>query len=323
MRFNEPERVPILPLVGLFASPVANVPINEMLTDANNQTRALLHVLRKHSYDGVFNVMDLTAEAEALGAKIEFPKNKFPYVSKHPISDASAVFDTRPLKISGTRLEVFVDTTRMLSSEVGNTHLVSSYVIGPFTLAGHLLGVHHLLELLMQDADLTRDIVNHCVEILSYYVDSLIDAGAHNIVILEPTASNSIISPRHFRDIVFPSIKKQIDQIHSSNSKATLHICGKTQRIIGDMCNTGADALSIDSHVNLQEAKEVAYGKSVLIGNVDTSLLLEGNRDEVAKAAKSCIEAAAAGGGFILSSGCDFPIETPEDNLIALISAAK
>ncbi|MGM0686303.1 MAG: uroporphyrinogen decarboxylase family protein, partial [Promethearchaeati archaeon] len=164
--------------------------------------------------------------------------------------------------------------------------------------------------------------IHDCTRLLQPYITDLIDAGAHNIVILEPTASNNVISPQYFEEYCSPYVRDMIESIQSAGAIATLHICGDTNRIIGNMCDTGANALSIDSAVNLVQAKRVARNKSTLIGNVDTTLLLRGTHQEVLNAANECLEAASKGGGFILSSGCDFPIETPPANLEALVQAA-
>jgi uroporphyrinogen decarboxylase len=88
------------------------------------------------------------------------------------------------------------------------------------------------------------------------------------------------------------------------------------------MCNTKADALSIDSAVDLKEAKEVVRGRATLIGNVDTTLILTASKENVHEAAEDCLKKAGREGGFILSTGCDMPLETPNYNVHALVNAA-
>ncbi|MBF8249344.1 MAG: cobalamin B12-binding protein [Bacteroidetes bacterium] len=51
--------------------------------------------------------------------------------------------------------------------------------------------------------------------------------------------------------------------------------------------------------------------------------MLKGSPREVEEEAKACIDAAASGGGFILSTGDQCGRDTPDDNLFALIEAAK
>lgn len=316
---HEPERVPILPLVGLFASRIANVPISEMLHNSAKQSQALLEAREKFGYDGVFNVMDLTLEAEALGAEVVFEKGAFPYVKKHPLGSFDDLNALELPPISSTRLQVFVESSKELSVEIGDTHLVSSYIIGPFTLAGHLFGIEKLLTATFENPDEVDEAIENCARILTPYLRELLDTGSHNIVILEPSASNSIISPAYFERFSAPHIERMNGIIHSEDAYATLHICGDTNRMMRAMTDTNADALSIDSAVDLQAAKKIVEKKSTLIGSVDTTLLLKGSIEQVRKAALTCIKDAAKGGGYILSSGCDFAIETPTDNLSSLV----
>ena len=322
MRHEEPPRTPVIPIVGLYSSACSGIPVNDLLRDGNLQAKSQLVALQRFKYDGVFTCMDLTAEAEALGASITFQEADFPYVSGHPAESPGAVFDLEMLSIKDARLLAFVDATKQLVNRVGRSHLVSTYIIGPFTLAGHLIGVESLLEHAIEDPELTMKVVNYCQDLLEPLVEAYIKAGAHNVVILEPTASSSIISPTFFEKYSEPDLSKMVSRIHKGGTKATIHICGNTLPILNAMCDTKADALSIDSAVDLKEAKEIARGRATLIGNVDTTLILTAYKEDVQKAAVDCLKKAAQEGGFILSTGCDVPLETPEQNLQELVNAA-
>ena len=322
MRNEEPLRTPVIPLVGLYSSACSGYSISDLLRDGNLQAKSQLAALQCFKYDGVFTCMDLTVEAEALGASITFPQADFPYVSDHPAESPGVVFDLQMLSIKEARLAAFVDATKQLVNRVGQSHLVSTYIIGPFTLAGHLIGVESLLEHAIEDPELTMKVINYCQDMLEPLVEAYIAAGAHNVVILEPTASSSIISPKFFEKYSEPDLSKMVSRIHKGGIKATIHICGNTLPILRAMCNTKADALSIDSAVDLKEAKEVAKGRATLIGNVDTTLILTASKEDVQKAAEDCLKKAAQEGGFILSTGCDVPLETPEQNLQELVYAA-
>ncbi|MHA1483736.1 MAG: uroporphyrinogen decarboxylase family protein, partial [Candidatus Thorarchaeota archaeon] len=321
MRHEAPQRTPVIPLVGLYSSACSGYPINDLLKDGNLQAKSQLAALQCFKYDGVFTCMDLTVEAEALGASITFPQADFPYVSGHPAESPGAVFDLEMLSIHDARLLIFVDSAKQLVDRVGWSHLVSTYIIGPFTLAGHLIGVESLLEHAIEDPELTMKVVNYCQDVLEPLVEAYITAGAHNVVILEPTASSSIISPKFFEKYSAPDLSRMVSRIHKGGIKATIHICGNTLPILHTMCDTKADALSIDSAVDLKKAKEVTKGRATLIGNVDTTLILTASKENVRKASRDCLEKAAQEGGFILSTGCDVPLETPEQNIHELVNA--
>ncbi|UCH05475.1 MAG: uroporphyrinogen decarboxylase family protein [Candidatus Thorarchaeota archaeon] len=320
---KETERVPVVPLVGLSSSTVSGFPVETLVRDSDKQAKSQLLAHNKFGYDGVFTCMDLTVEAQALGAEVVFDNQAFPYVKSHPVEDFERVEDLALPPVEETRISTFVDAARKLAEKLRETHLVSSYVIGPFTLAGHLLEAERLLEVSIEEQDLATEIVGHCERILHPVLDAYAEAGVHNIVILEPTASTSIISPRFFEKLSQPFMKNMIARVHTRGCRATVHICGRTQRIIDQMCQTGADALSLDSAVDVEAAIDIADGRTVIIGNVDTSLLLTGSTQDVKSAAEECLRASSGRAGFILSSGCDLPIETPHENVQVLVHTAK
>jgi uroporphyrinogen decarboxylase len=61
-----------------------------------------------------------------------------------------------------------------------------------------------------------------------------------------------------------------------------------------------------------------------LMGNLHTTdVMLRGTPDDVARAACAAIDAAGAGGGFILSTGDQCGRDTPDENLLKLVEVAQ
>jgi uroporphyrinogen decarboxylase len=321
VQFKESDRIPVIPIVGLYSLNVSGLPSAELLHDAEKQAMSQLASQSRFGYDGVFNVMDLSVEAQTLGAEVEFPANSFPYLKSHPLGDPERFEGIPPLDVKSTRLSVFTDAIKRMAEKTKREVYISSYVIGPFTLAGHLLGIDELMELTVEDDETTASLVAHCAKIVEPYIEAQVEAGTDNVVILEPSASSSLISPRFFEMFSFQSVKSIVSLIHKLGAGATLHICGKTSRILEMMCETGADVLSIDSLVNISEARELIQDRVCLMGNVDTTLMINGTSVEVKSAAEACIGMAGPSGGFILSTSCDTPIEVPEANMQSLVDS--
>ena len=80
------------------------------------------------------------------------------------------------------------------------------------------------------------------------------------------------------------------------------------------MAHSGADIIDVDWMVPLAEARELVGPNITLCGNFDPAgVLLQANPEDVAKAARQCIE--AGGDKFILMPGCEVPPATPEENI--------
>jgi len=57
--------------------------------------------------------------------------------------------------------------------------------------------------------------------------------------------------------------------------------------------------------------------------NMTTEVMLRGTADDVERAAKKCVDDAAAGGGFILSTGDQCGRDTPVENIWKLVEVCK
>jgi uroporphyrinogen decarboxylase len=90
------------------------------------------------------------------------------------------------------------------------------------------------------------------------------------------------------------------------------------------MCGCKPDNISIDENIPLDYVKDIALRHNISFGgNLQlTVVLLMGTPEDAAFNALDCIE---LGGnrGFILSPGCDLPMATPPENLIAVAKLVK
>ena len=143
------------------------------------------------------------------------------------------------------------------------------------------------------------------------------------------TSSMSIISPDLYRrfNLEFMSRATAICREHGVLSY--LHMCGKSREAL-DMLATETDLDLIEplerppgGNVNLAEVKQKFGSRFCLGGNVNTfETLARGSPSDVEAEVRTCIEAAAEGGGFILVSGDQPGSDTPDENLRAMVSAA-
>ena len=132
--------------------------------------------------------------------------------------------------------------------------------------------------------------------------------------------------PDMFAEFSRPYIKEVIKDVnaHDSSAPTFVHICGRTLDILEQMPDTGADCLSFDHAVNPAKAKEVAGKKIAIMGNVDpVEIMMMGNPEIITKACYDVIDAAGQDSGFILAPGCETPITTSDENILAMCNAAR
>jgi [methyl-Co(III) methanol-specific corrinoid protein]:coenzyme M methyltransferase len=103
------------------------------------------------------------------------------------------------------------------------------------------------------------------------------------------------------------------------DTQKILHICSDATSILKEMVETGANALSVDSPVDIANAKKKVGKRTAIIGNVNTTRVLgTGTVEKVKKEVKEAL----VKGVDVLSPGCGFSPRTPLVNMKAIKEAA-
>ena len=309
----------VIPLLGAPGTILSKTTLKENLTNSEVQYKTLSMLIDKFNPDGIFPMMDLTVEIEALGSETNFPENANPSVAKPLITNRE---DLKILKgnwqgISG-RMKVFIEVMEKIAKKY--SIIKGGYVIGPFTMAGELMGANDIAMQAMLNPELVSELVNFSLEVISEYANALFNAGADAIAVLEPLAV--ILSAKKYKEFSLYPFKKLVSNLN--NKPLILHICGNTNHLIKSMLDSGAIGLSLDSVINFKELKKTIPQEITLMGNLNpVKIFLQSTPDQVAGATKSLKESMKDTDNFILSSGCDIPLNTPLENIEAFMKAAR
>jgi uroporphyrinogen decarboxylase len=312
------DRTLVIPLLGAPGVQLSDTTLRENLTDWEVQFNTIRLMVEKFQPDGIFPFMDLTVEAEALGLEIYFPEFENPSVKNHCVKtevDLKAI-RSRYKGLSG-RMPVFIKVVENIAK---NFHIIKgASAIGPFTLAGELMGVSELCTNVILNPELVHNFIEFSTLVIKDYVKALLDAGAETVAILEPSAV--MLSPAQFEEFSGRYFSFLAEDL---KAPLILHICGNSTHLLKRMSNTGAVGLSLDSPVNLREASKIAPDNVALIGNLDpVGIFLQSTPEEVAKATMNLLGEMEGINNFILSSGCDLPLRTPSENIEAFMKAAR
>ena len=331
----------VVPLLGYPGLKLTKTTVLQALTDANAHYETVCSLVEKFKPDAIFYIMDLTVEAEALGAKINFSINQPPSVASHVVSseqELKNLFVPDPGKAG--RMPLFLRVMERMKKTFPIPK--AAYVIGPLTLAGEIAGVKNLMKILIRSADYAQKILEFTTRVSKTYAQALVEAGADIICMLEPTAV--LVSPRHFSQFSKPYVE-EIAQ--SLKAVTVLHICGNTTPLIPEMIKTRVHGISIDSVVDLVGVLSQLENGMAVIGNIDPMKAMVFDSPEVIREkvlslrrrasahekifSALCHKEFSAGGpaqesfhsNFILSSGCDLPPEVPLENVAAFMAAGR
>jgi MtaA/CmuA family methyltransferase len=187
-------------------------------------------------------------------------------------------------------------------------------VEGPLAEYGDLRGVENAMLDLIDEPGVFAEAGRVIIQNAIAFAVAQVKAGADMIGIGDSAAS--LISPAMYAELILPLEQKLIAAIHEAGAAAKLHVCGDISNIVQHMAKSGTDIIDVDWMVSLAEARELAGPHVTLCGNFNpTGVLFEGSPQDVADAARDCLEAAPD--RFILMPGCEVPPGTPEQNIRA------
>ncbi len=114
------------------------------------------------------------------------------------------------------------------------------------------------------------------------------------------------VSPETYREFIQPYDRECVQAAHEAGLLVSFHNCGVGSSILEDMIATGADALETitgpgnTGDFDLADVKRRVGDRVCLFGGFNERILTSQDQRLVRDEVKRCIDAAAAGGGYIL-----------------------
>ena len=137
-----------------------------------------------------------------------------------------------------------------------------------------------------------------------------------------------LIGDKLFRRFIVPHLKRLVDLGHGYGLKVLLHCCGGFVPLIPAMIEIGLDGVQSLQPTcrGMDPARLKAdFGdRMVLMGAVDTQLLIEGTPEQARAATRRVLDIMKPGGGYVCSPSHDYLLpETPVENVIALYETVR
>lgn len=324
LKGEKPQRVACFPLILNHAARVLGVPVGVYNRDGKVMGNAHVAAFRRYGNDLILIFSTTSTLAEAMGTKMKFFDEDAPQIEEPFLKQHSDISKLRVPDFSKDgRLPVYMEATEICVKEVGSEVVVSTVFGGPLTTAAALYPVELLTRDMIKNPAWVHELLEICTQAGIKFIDEILKRGALPIIV-EPIGSGSLVSPRHFKEFVAPYLKRLADHVHKTGGgmPAVLHICGKTTPNWKAMLEADFDIWSLDA-CDLGEAKASAGHRVALVGNVIPANLLKNTPEEIDAEAREICEKMGDKVGFILGSGCEVPINTPPENVDALINAAR
>lgn len=326
LKLRQPDRVPVHPHISRWAARLIGSTVQDYYLKPEVMVQGQKAAWELLGHEVVYIGSDITVEAQALGCQVSFPSQGPPMVVKSVVEDAACLQSLKPPKPRDSRrMSLVLEALKKAGEEFREPRLmVCGDVVGPLTLAGYLRGAENLVRDVAWSSGHLPALLELATETIVSYAEEQVESGAHMILINDPMASGSFVSPEHYRLYAAPYQRRIVSHLRKLGAYTMLHICGNTSERLRLMVETGVHALSLDAKVDLQFVKETVGKEACIAGNVDpVRVLMEGKPEDVKRETVKAIEKAGWGGGFILMPGCGVPVPVPAENLKAMMEAVR
>jgi uroporphyrinogen decarboxylase len=322
--FAPVDRVPVIAQVGGHTASFAGYSLQEYLHSGEAAAKSQLEALRYYDYDAVIAIFDACVETQAAGSQINFRNGLYPIVSKYAIAKD---FDPDSLVIpdptTAGRMPELLKEIGILRNEVGDHTPVVGTAIGPMTVATQLVGLETALFMAADEPERFELLIDYASEIVISFAKAQMKAGAHLILLFDPSASPVMVPASFYREVILPRHKKVFDAIKNAGSIANwLHIAGPVLPIMPYYEQAGVNIANFDYLISPEDAQK-ALPRSCLDGNIKPISFVMDDEKSIYEDARSVIAKFKNRGGFILSSGCEIPPESKPQNIKAMVAAAR
>lgn len=215
--------------------------------------------------------------------------------------------------------EYFYRELEVLKKEKDTRNIpIGGGCFGPLTIVANIIGVEKCNKLSLKKPEFILQVLGYVNSYLIELAKLEEEAGADFFWIAEPLAS--LFSPKSFERFSGNFIK---EIYHSINIPGFLHVCGDTISHTDGLVKTGAQVLSVDYLVDIEENIKLVPNDVVIMGNINPMLLWRGKPKDIEKEVLDLNYKVRNYKNFIMSSGCLIPRGTPKENVELMIKLTK
>ena len=301
---------------------LGDVKVRQLVTDSRLQADCMKAVAQRVDSAAAVSFMDLSVEAEAFGAKIQFFDDDVPAVIGALITDETEAEALEIPEVGAGRTGIYIDAIRRAKERITDRPVLAG-AIGPFSLAGRLVDVSEAMYLCYDEPELLHTLLEKCTAFSIRYIRALREAGADGVILAEPLAG--LISPDQERAFSAPYIRKIVQAVQKADFPVIYHNCGNYAYLMTDSFReNGCMAYHFGDSVDLPMMLEKMGPDKLVMGNISPSgQFRNGTPATMAQVVRELLEQCGGYPNFVLSSGCDVPPGSPWENIEAFFETCQ
>jgi hypothetical protein len=230
-----------------------------------------------------------------------------------------------PEPIDQSQLEV----AEYVVKELGRTHFILGRpaVDGSFPY-DETVGLQEFLMRMITQPEFVERATDAYTERTIIEQNALLDVGCDAVLPGSDYCGTTgpMMSPAHFRQYIFPALKRLCDETHARGRYLIKHTDGTTWKILPMMIEAGIDGWhGIQPSIGMDLARlKKMYGSQIcLFGGSDCDTLVAGTPDEAREEVRYAIQHASQNGGLVITSSNTLMVGVKYENYLAVLEAIR
>lgn len=311
-----------IPVLSFPAVQKLNISVKELLLSPELQAEAMACIACETDSAAAVSLMDLSVEAEALGAEVRYFEDEVPTVTGQSITTAREAEALQLPPVAQCRTALCAEAISLAKEKITDKPVFAG-MTGPFSLAGRLMGVTEILYVCFDEPETVHTVLRKATDFLLAYGRALKAAGADGILLAEPLAG--ILSPAMAAEFSVPYVKTLVEALQEESFALIYHNCGNSAcDMLPEIFSQGAMAYHFGNSADMAAVMAFAPADTVCMGNIDPAAhFTTGTAQSMEQAVKELLDRCGGYRNFLLSSGCDIPPHARWENIEAFFAALK
>ena len=158
-----------MPILSFPGAQLIGKTVEELVRDGCLQALCMEAIAKRYEMGVAVSLMDLSVEAEAFGAKVLFSEDDVPTIHGALIEDEAAAEALKIPKVGAGRTGECVKGIKE-ATELIKDRPVFAGIIGPYSLAGRLLGMIEIMVLCYEEPEMVETVLEKVTIFLGEYV---------------------------------------------------------------------------------------------------------------------------------------------------------
>lgn len=171
-----------IPVLSFPVIKLMGINVKQLISDSDTLANGMHILAQRLPTLAALSMMDLTVEAECFGAAVDIYDDAIPSVTNTIIHSLEDAENLRVPEVGEGRTQIYIDAIRKASKLITDRPVFAG-IIGPYTLAGRLIGMSNLMVMSVTEPKTVQIALDKATEFIIAYAKAYKEAGADGFVL--------------------------------------------------------------------------------------------------------------------------------------------